>query len=140
MGRANNPALLVSCKKGRMMKRTNTYQPNGQWIRSDKRLAIYLRDNMSCLYCLKNLHDADPQDITLDHIRCQSDGGSNSETNLVTACRSCNCSRQDKPLSRFASVETRKHIRRNTARKLTKYRKLAKGILSGEIDHADVRY
>ena len=116
--------------------RAGKHQASGQWIRTDKRLAIYLRDNFTCLYCLKNLHDADPTDITLDHLICQADGGSNSETNLVTACRSCNCSRQDKPLARFAGKETRAHIRRNTARKLTRYRKLAKAILSGEIDYS----
>lgn len=116
--------------------RKGTHQAAGQWCRTDKRLAIYLRDRFCCLYCCRDLHDADPADITLDHIVCQSDGGSNHESNLVTACRSCNCSRQDKPLSRFAGAETRAHIRRNTARKLTKYRRLAKAILSGEIDYS----
>lgn len=120
--------------------RKGTHQANGQWIRTDKRLAIYLRDNFRCLYCCRNLHDADPTDITLDHIKCQSDGGSNDESNLVTACRSCNCARQDKPLARFAGVETRKDISRNTARKLTKYRTLAKAILSGEINHSEIGF
>lgn len=117
--------------------RNGKNQASGQWIRTDKRLAIYLRDRFLCMYCCRDLHGADPMDITLDHIRCQSRGGSNSETNLVTSCRSCNCSRQDKPLSRFAGKETIAHIRRNTRRSLAKYRKLAKAILSGEINHED---
>lgn len=112
--------------------RKGKHQASGQWIRADKRLAIYLRDRFTCIYCLQDLHGASPMDITLDHIQCQSDGGNNGESNLITACRSCNCSRQDKPLNRFASVETRKHIRRNTARKLAPYRVLAKAIISGE--------
>lgn len=116
--------------------RSGQHQANGQWIRTDKRLAIYLRDRFTCIYCLADLHGAEPSDITLDHVICQADGGSNEETNLVTACRSCNCSRQDKPLARFAGVETRKHIRRNTSRSLKPYRKLAKAILSGEIDYS----
>jgi hypothetical protein len=65
----------------------------------------------------------------------QADGGSNDEANLVTACRHCNCSRQDQPLSRFAGTETRKHIRRNTRRSLTPYRRLARAILAGEIEY-----
>jgi len=114
-------------------KRTRSqHQATGQWIRADKRLAIYLRDRFTCLYCCRDLHDADPTDVTLDHIRCQSDGGSNHESNLVTACRSCNCARQDKPLARFAGPETRAHVRRNTRRNLRPYRKLAKAILAGE--------
>ena len=114
------------------------HQAVGCWIRTDKRLAIYLRDGFRCLFCCRDLHGADPTDITLDHLVCQADGGSNDESNLVTACRHCNCSRGDKPVSRFAGPETRKHIRRNTRRALKPFRRLARAILSGEIDQADV--
>jgi len=110
----------------------NNVQPKGQWIRTEKRLAIYLRDRFLCLYCLTDLHDATPQDITLDHLIPVSSGGSNSERNLVTCCRHCNCSRQDKPLTRFAGHETVKHIRRNTRRNLKKYVVLAKALIAGE--------
>ena len=116
-------------------KARSQHQATGQWIRADKRLAIYLRDRFTCLYCLRDLHDADPADITLDHLVCQADGGSNDESNLVTACRHCNCARQDQPLSRFAGKETRAHIRRNTRRSLAPYRKLAKAIMAGELEY-----
>jgi len=118
-------------------KARNKHQATGQWIRADKRLAIYLRDRFTCLYCCRDLHDADPADITLDHVVCQSDGGSNDESNLVTACRHCNCERQDKPLARYAGPETRAHIRRNTRRSLKKYRTLAKAIIAGECGFED---
>lgn len=113
-------------------------QPTGQWIRTDARLAIYLRDSFRCLYCCRDLHGADPTDITLDHLLPKVDGGDNSPANLVTACRGCNCSRQDKPLARFAGRETREDIRRNTRREMKPYRKLARAILSGEIGLSDV--
>jgi 5-methylcytosine-specific restriction endonuclease McrA len=113
-------------------KTRSSHQPTGCWIRPEKRLAIYLRDRFTCLYCLCDLHDAAPTDITLDHLTCKCDGGSNESDNLVTACRTCNCSRQDKPLNRFAGPETRKHIRRNAARKLPPYVRLAKALISGE--------
>lgn len=112
-------------------KAASPHQPTGMWIRPERRLAIYLRDRMTCLYCLKDLHDADPRDVTLDHLVPKSDGGSNSETNLVTACRTCNCSRQDKPLARFAGPETRRHIRRNVRRSLKPYLVLARALQSG---------
>jgi 5-methylcytosine-specific restriction endonuclease McrA len=118
---------ITAVKKAR-----SPHQPTGQWITAKKRLAIYLRDSMTCVYCLTELHSADPRDITLDHLVCKVDGGTNAETNLITACRSCNSSRADKPLNRFASVECRKQIKRNTARKLTKYLKLATALISGE--------
>lgn len=106
------------------------HQPTGCWIRPQKRLAIYLRDSFTCLYCAADLHGADPRDVHLDHLTCKSDGGTNGENNLVTACRSCNCSRQDKPWTRFASPEAKKHIRRNIKRSLNV--KLAKAIIAGE--------
>jgi hypothetical protein len=53
-------------------------------------------------------------------------------SNLVTACRSCNCSRQDKSLKQFAGPETIKDIKRHVARKIARYRKLAKALISGE--------
>ena len=112
------------------------HQPTGQWIRPEKRLAIYLRDRMTCVYCLRDLHDADPRDITLDHVVCRADGGSNDATNLVTACRTCNCSRQDKPLAVFAGPETRRMIRRNTARQLGRYLVLARAMISGRTGDA----
>lgn len=103
----------------------------GGWIRPEKRLAIYLRDRFTCIYCLRDLHDANPFDVTLDHVACRSNGGHNHERNLITACRSCNSARQDKPLSRFAGPETIKHIHRNTRRSLGKYTVLAKALISG---------
>lgn len=113
-------------------KLNSPHQPTGRWIRSEKRLAIYLRDSFRCVYCCADLHGADPRDVTLDHLAAKADGGSNHESNLVTACRSCNCSRQDKPLARFAGPETRKDIRRLTARKLARYVTLAKALIAGE--------
>jgi 5-methylcytosine-specific restriction endonuclease McrA len=101
------------------------------WIKKDARLAIYLRDSFRCLYCCADLHDAAPFDITLDHVVAAVDGGSNKPSNLVTACRTCNCSRQDKPVSRFASPEALKDIRRNTRRVMTRYRKMAKALIAG---------
>ncbi len=124
--------MATATKKAR-----SKHQATGQWIRSDKRLAIYLRDRFTCIYCLADLHDAAPMDITLDHIVPKSDGGSNAETNLVTACRACNCSRQDKPLARFAGPEARKHVRRNTGRCLKPYIVLARALQSGETGFED---
>lgn len=119
--------MCTATKKAR-----SPHQPTGQWCRPDLRLAIYLRDSFRCLYCCADLHSADPRDITLDHLTPKVDGGSNDPSNLVTACRSCNCSRQDKSLLLFAGPETIRDIRRHTARKITRYRKLAKALISGE--------
>lgn len=113
-------------------KRKNSpSQPVGRWCRVDLRLAIYLRDSFLCVYCCADLHGADPRDVTLDHVVAKADGGSNAPGNLITACRSCNCSRQDKPVVRFASPEALAQIKRNTTRDIKPFRKLAKAIIAG---------
>src|SRR4051812_35019306 len=64
--RTGDDEMATAIKKAR-----SPHQPTGQWITAKKRLAIYLRDRMTCVYCLVDLHDADPRDITLDHIKCK---------------------------------------------------------------------
>ena len=70
------------------------------WIRQEKRLAIYLRDGLACAYCGHSVEDG--AQLTLDHIRPHSQGGSNREDNLVTACQRCNSSRGTRALHEFA--------------------------------------
>ena len=106
----------------------------GVCCRKDLRLAIYLRDSFRCVYCCTDLHGAHPTDITLDHVVAAGDGGSNEPANLITACRKCNCSRQDKSLGRFAGPETRADIRRLTRRSITRFRRLARAIIDGQTE------
>lgn len=77
------------------------FQATGQWIRTEKRLAIYKRDRFTCLICGK--HTRDRMQLSLDHIIPQSKCGSNHQTNLFTCCEHCNKSRKDTPLEQFAS-------------------------------------
>jgi len=96
----------------RVITRGNVAKLNGsKWIRDERRLAIYMRDSFSCVYCGANLFaDYSSDDIrercnvTLDHLvaRSQTEQPDNSETNLVTCCLSCNSRRQDQPWQSFA--------------------------------------
>ena len=72
------------------------------WIRQEKRLAIYLRDGLSCCYCGEAIEDG--AKLTLDHLRPYSSGGSNATTNLVTCCNRCNCSRGKRSWKVFISA------------------------------------
>jgi 5-methylcytosine-specific restriction endonuclease McrA len=114
------------------IKRKYSDRPKGCWIRSNLRLAIYLRDEFRCVYCGRDLHGVGPQDLTLDHVRPWSKGGENVPENLVTACRHCNCARGARSLASYADEHTRKAVRRQTARAIGKYRKLAKAIIAGK--------
>lgn len=55
-----------------------------KWIWPRTRQRIYARDGRACVHC------GSTEDLTLDHIRPVSRGGSHRPTNLVTACRVCN--------------------------------------------------
>lgn len=106
--------------------------PWGKWIRPEKRLAIYLRDEFRCVYCDQNLANiSDPRSITLDHIKTKSRGGGNEAHNLITACRKCNSRRGCAKICVWADTSTLTAIRRQTRRKLPKYLKIARKILLG---------
>ena len=70
------------------------------WIRQEKRLAIYLRDGMACAYCQATVEDG--AKLTLDHVKPYSCGGSNSERNLMTCCMTCNSSRGNRSIGDWA--------------------------------------
>jgi hypothetical protein len=127
----------MSDAKNTPKKNGNAANNGGKWIRQDKRLAIYLRDGLCCAYCGAAMEMGDAL-LTLDHVTPQELGGSNKETNLVTCCKSCNSSKQDKPVKAFLAClaergvdvsEVPKRIRRVTRRKLRRYRRMAKAIL-----------
>ena len=84
-----------------MTKRTENWQ-GSKWIRRDKRLAIYLRDGMACVYCGATVEDG--TQLALDHLRPHSKGGTNHETNLVTCCGRCNSSRGNRSVRGFCQA------------------------------------
>lgn len=72
-----------------------------KWIRRDRRLAIYMRDGLACVYCGSSL-EHDEVTLSLDHVIPVSRGGQNVSRNLVTSCRKCNSVRGDRTLRDFA--------------------------------------
>ena len=63
-----------------------------KWIRRPRRLALYMRDAFTCVYCGLSLHHARPSDVTLDHVDPREVFGQllHINSNLVTACLPCN--------------------------------------------------
>ena len=72
------------------------------WITQVKRLSIYLRDGLACAYCGHSVENG--AQLTLDHLKPHSNGGTNHETNLVTGCQKCNSSRGNRPLATFVKA------------------------------------
>lgn len=65
----------------------------GSWIRPDKRLALHIRDGFRCVYCSR--HKDEGANLQIDHYVRIQDGGQNLSTNMITACRACNSSKQN---------------------------------------------
>lgn len=106
-------------------------RPNrsSKWITPVKRLAIYLRDGFSCVYCGRDLKECAPSEVHLDHLQPRSEGGSDEHTNLVTACRSCNCGRKTTAWRTYATPGAVDRIVRLRRRVLNI--DLAKAIIAG---------
>ena len=82
-------------------RRRAQHQPTGRWIRPERRLAIYLRDEMRCLLCGLRFDDGRLDEITLDHVIPRSKAGTNVASNLYTCCVACNARRGDADLAPF---------------------------------------
>jgi len=72
------------------------------WIRQERRLAIYLRDGLACVYC--NASVEEETQLTLDHLIPHSKGGKNDNRNLVTACKRCNSARGNRSVLGFCKA------------------------------------
>ena len=72
-----------------------------KWIRRERRLAIYIRDGLACVWCGSGLED-EGVTLSLDHVIPVSRGGKNVSRNLVTSCRKCNNVRRDRTARDFA--------------------------------------
>ena len=96
------------------------------WIRKEKRLAIYMRDGLACGYCGEGIEDG--ATLTLDHLVPNAKGGCNEPHNLITACHRCNSRRGTRSVRGFCKAvasflnidyrEIEKHIRNAAKRKI----------------------
>lgn len=109
-----------------------------KWCRTDKRLAIYLRDGMACAYCGAGVEDG--AILSLDHLLPNSKGGGNHEGNLVTCCHACNSKRGNMDLGQWLEIACGANaakiaalIVKHTALNLAPYRAEAKAIIARRI-------
>ncbi len=107
-----------------------------RWIRPEKRLALYIRDGFHCAYCGRDLKNAAAAEVTLDHLLPRVAGGTNEATNLITACRACNSSRQDTPWMTYATGGARDRIEQ--LRHANVNLDLAKAIIAGTAGDAEI--
>lgn len=97
------------------------------WISPRKRVAIYMRDGLACVWCDAPVR---PRSLfTLDHLRPMRRGegrGHHADPrNLVTSCGSCNAKRKDIAWTKFRPFRM-KAIDRSRNRDLRAWSRLAK--------------
>lgn len=89
-------------KKADRNTKSNGQGQGMNWLRPVKRLAIYLRDGLACVYCGHSLETG--AKLTLDHLKPYSKGGGNEATNLVTCCNRCNSARGNRSVALFTKA------------------------------------
>ena len=109
---------------------------SSKWITPLRRLALYIRDGFTCQYCGRDLRDAEPREVTLDHLRPRCRGGSHADRNLITACGRCNYGRKETPWRVYAPEGAVDRILR-TIRKAPN-RNLARAVLRGDVPRAEI--
>lgn len=70
------------------------------------RFLVFSRDGFRCRYCGRRPPEVN---LEIDHLKCKSDGGSDSAENLVTACVECNQGKADSVLPHALMVEFSEH-------------------------------
>lgn len=111
-GRANDPERYrryarewgrrnrEHCRAGRLNDLAHrVHGVPGSITKEDIADAISAQDGR-CAYCMCSLDDG----YTVDHVVPMSKGGPNTRGNIVAACKSCNCSKNDKSLEEWFGV------------------------------------
>lgn len=80
---------------------------SSNWCPKPLRLAIYLRDGLSCVWCGSSVESG--AILSLDHVHPHCFGGSNEPSNVVTSCCKCNSIRGHKTIEEFAFKVARKN-------------------------------
>ena len=75
----------------------------GGWIRPELRLAIYLRDAFTCVYCLVNAIEAGIG-LSLDHVHPAFGKRSSDPFGLVTCCLAHNSRRKATPYLSWTAI------------------------------------
>lgn len=108
------------------MSKRGQFQAAGCWIAPVTRLAHYIRCQFTCQACGKELLDAEPRMLSLDHLVPRSKGGTNAASNLILVCTPCNAARKNRPWREAYPGGAHARIKRTIRRKLN--RKLARAM------------
>ncbi|TDF41925.1 HNH endonuclease [Alteromonadaceae bacterium M269] len=66
-----------------------------------KKTRVFTRDGEKCQYCGVALVFKDVNSWALDHVIPKSEGGSNDDSNLKLACKSCNSAKGNRDIEQY---------------------------------------
>lgn len=96
-----------------------------KWLQRKKRLALYARDGFACAYC------GTSDKLSLDHLvpRVRK-RGHNGQSNLITACVTCNQRKGNRPWKAFVGCDEKiAHINRLRRRTIKPHLLWAQSVL-----------
>lgn len=83
--------------------RAKSAPPSKRPIKPSTRTRIFCRDLHQCQYC-----GARDKPLAVDHVHPESRGGSHTDDNFITACRSCNTAKRNYTIEEFRTARERK--------------------------------
>ncbi len=100
------------------------------------RPAILRRDEDACFYCARLVT---VENVVLDHVIAEAEGGDNSHRNIVAACHECNSLKQAMPATDFMRLLYRKGVlsQDDLAARLDRLGRLRAGTLPLGLDTSD---
>lgn len=94
---------------------------HGALYRTNLRGFVYTRDGRRCVYCGAG------KELTLDHVRCRSNGGADRHWNVVAACRRSNEEKDDQELGAWLAKTGRNAVRERAEKTLRYVARLRTG-------------
>ena len=84
--------------KAKNQKYCNWFTCHPSRTKLSHRWRIFERDNFRCIYCGVSSLDEDVT-LHLDHVIPVTKGGTNTADNIVTSCKSCNSSKNNRSMN-----------------------------------------
>lgn len=70
------------------------------------RAAVWDKTNGTCWYCGKQMHPF-KHEFSIDHFIPSSKGGKDELSNLVPACKACNCGKNNRTIEEFRKTQAK---------------------------------
>lgn len=132
--RAESMSRKAITGEAKRVRKAGKHQGMSKVLGVAGKLAVCLRAHFICCYCGADLHEAQPREITIEHLIARSQGGSDEYTNLTICCVYCNSKRSDSMAwDVYAPGGAIERIKAQVVKPIDSYIALAKALIKGDI-------